>query len=126
MKPGQTGVRRLIHATRYSWLGLRAAWRCEAAFRQEVVAFLVLGPLALWLPVSPVESLLLIGALVAVMVVELLNSAIEAVVDRIGAEYHSLSGQAKDMGSAAVLFTLIMAVATWAVVLLGLLQKYQQ
>ena len=117
MKSNQTGFLRLIHATRYSWLGLKAAWRCEAAFRQEMVGFLVLAPLALWLPVSGLEKLLLIGSVVALIIVELLNSAVEAVVDRIGDEFHPLSGQAKDMGSAAVLLTLLMAAATWAYVL---------
>lgn len=117
MKSSQTGFVRLIYATRYSWLGLKAAWRSEAAFRQELVGFLVLVPLALWLPVSGLEKLLLIGSLVAVIIVELLNSAVEAVVDRIGDEFHPLSGQAKDMGSAAVLLALLMASATWAYVL---------
>ncbi|TKB51775.1 diacylglycerol kinase [Ferrimonas aestuarii] len=121
MKSNQTGFVRLIYATRYSWLGLRAAWKSEAAFRQELVGFLVLAPVALWLPVTGLDKLLLIGALVAVIVVELLNSAIEAVVDRIGDEFHPLSGQAKDMGSAAVLLTLLMAIATWLLVLIPLL-----
>ena len=82
-----------------------------------MVGFLVLAPLALWLPVSGLEKLLLIGSVVALIIVELLNSAVEAVVDRIGDEFHPLSGQAKDMGSAAVLLTLLMAAATWAYVL---------
>ncbi|MGF1717646.1 diacylglycerol kinase [Photobacterium chitinilyticum] len=113
MNNKQTGFVRLIYATKYSWLGLCAAWRCEAAFRQELVAFCVLLPAALLLPVSGLEKLILIGSVIAVIVVELLNSAIEAVVDRIGLEKHELSGQAKDMGSAAVLLTLIMAILTW-------------
>lgn len=113
MKSKQTGFIRLIYATKYSWLGLCAAWRSEAAFRQELVAFLILSPIALFLPVTGLEKLLLIGSVVAVIVIELLNSAIEAVVDRIGLERHELSGQAKDMGSAAVLLTLIMAILTW-------------
>ena len=113
MKSKQTGFIRLIYATKYSWLGLCAAWRSEAAFRQELVAFLILFPIALFLPVTGLEKLLLIGSVVAVIVIELLNSAIEAVVDRIGLEKHELSGQAKDMGSAAVLLTLIMAILTW-------------
>ncbi|MGF1731354.1 diacylglycerol kinase [Photobacterium kasasachensis] len=113
MKNKQTGFIRLIYATKYSWLGLCAAWHSEAAFRQELVAFFILSPVALLLPVTGLEKLLLIGSVVAVIVVELLNSAIEAVVDRIGPEKHELSGQAKDMGSAAVLLTLIMAILTW-------------
>ena len=117
MKSNQKGFTRLIYATRYSWLGLRAAWRHEAAFRQEFVSLCVLAPLAIVLPVSGLERFLLIGSIIAVIVVELLNSAIEAVVDRIGPEMHDLSGQAKDMGSAAVLLTLLMAIATWVYVL---------
>ncbi|SBT13526.1 Diacylglycerol kinase [Vibrio celticus] len=117
VKSNQKGLVRLIHATKYSWLGLRAAWRYEAAFRQELVSFCVLFPLALALPVGGLEKLLLVGSIIAVIVVELLNSAIEAVVDRIGPEKHDLSGQAKDMGSAAVLLTLLMAISTWVYVL---------
>ncbi|MGR5147204.1 diacylglycerol kinase [Photobacterium alginatilyticum] len=113
MNSKQTGFIRLIYAMKYSWLGLCAAWRSEAAFRQELVAFWILSPIALFLPVTGLEKLLLIGSVVAVIVIELLNSAIEAVVDRIGLEKHELSGQAKDMGSAAVLLTLIMAILTW-------------
>lgn len=113
MKPGKTGLVRLIHASRYSWLGIKAAWRCESAFRQEIALLLILTPIALLLPISGIEKLLLIISLLAVIVVELLNSAIEAVVDRISADIHPLSGQAKDMGSAAVLFTCLIALLTW-------------
>ncbi|MCW8327723.1 diacylglycerol kinase [Photobacterium sp. SDRW27] len=113
MNNKQKGLVRLLYATKYSWLGLCAAWRCEAAFRQELIALCILSPIALLLPVSGLEKLLLIGVVMAVIIVELLNSAVEAVVDRIGSEYHELSGQAKDMGSAAVLLTLIMAISTW-------------
>ncbi|PKH05037.1 diacylglycerol kinase [Moritella sp. Urea-trap-13] len=117
MKPGKTGLVRLIHALRYSWLGVKAAWRCESAFRQEIVLLLLLTPVALLLPLPGIEKLLLIISLLAVIVVELLNSSIEAVVDRIGTEIHPLSGQAKDMGSAAVLFTCLIALLTWSYVL---------
>ena len=113
MKPGKTGLIRLIDASRYSWLGIKAAWRCESAFRQEIVLFCILTPLAILLPVHGSEKLLMIASLIAVIVVELLNSAIESVVDRIGPELHPLSGQAKDMGSAAVLFTCLAAVMIW-------------
>jgi diacylglycerol kinase (ATP) len=116
LKPNQTGVARLINATKYSWLGLKAAWRCEAAFRQELVCFSVLAPIALTLPIGGLEKLLLIGSLVAVIIIELINSSIEAVVDRIGQEKHELSGQAKDMGSAAVLLTILMAISSWGYV----------
>lgn len=119
MKPGKTGLIRLIHASRYSWLGIKAAWRNESAFRQEIVLFAVLTPLALLLPVPGIEKILLIASLVAVIVIELLNSAIEAVVDRIGPELHPLSGQAKDMASAAVLFTCLTALSIWAYVIIN-------
>jgi diacylglycerol kinase (ATP) len=119
MKPGKTGLVRLIHASRYSWFGIKAAWRCESAFRQEIVLLLLLTPVALLLPVAGIEKLLLIISLLAVIVVELLNSAIEAVVDRIGAEIHPLSGQAKDMGSAAVLFTCLITLITWGYTLIN-------
>jgi diacylglycerol kinase (ATP) len=119
MKPSKAGIIRLIHASRYSWLGIKAAWRNESAFRQEIVLFAVLTPLALLLPVPGVEKILLIISLVAIIVVELLNSAIEAVVDRIGTELHPLSGQAKDMASAAVLFTCLTAFFIWGYVIVN-------
>ncbi|MGI0117516.1 diacylglycerol kinase [Zooshikella sp. RANM57] len=117
MKPGATGIRRLINATRYSYQGLIAAWRNEAAIRQEIVLILVLIPIAIWLDVTLVERILLIGSLLLLLIVELLNSAIESVVDRIGSEYHELSGRAKDTGSAAVLITLILVFMTWGLIL---------
>lgn len=117
MKPGKTGLVRVIHASRYSWFGIKAAWHGEAAFRQEIVLLLLLTPVALLLPVPGIEKLLLIISLLAIIVVELLNSAIEAVVDRVGTEIHPLSGQAKDMGSAAVLFTCLITLLTWSYVL---------
>ncbi|NVD08679.1 diacylglycerol kinase [Vibrio sp. JPW-9-11-11] len=123
MKSNQTGVGRLVKATKYSWLGLKAAWHGEAAFRQEFVCFCVLTPIALALPVGGLAKLLLIGSLVAIMIVELLNSAIEAVVDRIGYEKNELSGRAKDMGSAAVLLSLLMAMFTWGYVLVSILSR---
>ena len=96
------GWRRLVNATGYSWAGLRAAWRNEEAFRQEAVLAVVLAPAAFVLGRTGLQQALLLGVLMLVLVVELLNSAIEAVVDRIGHDRHPLSGQAKDMGSAAV------------------------
>jgi diacylglycerol kinase (ATP) len=114
-----TGLKRLLLATGYSWAGLAAAWRHEAAFRQELLLLCLLGPLGLWLGQGGLEKALLVGSLLLVMVVELLNSAVEAVVDRLGAEHHELSGRAKDLGSAAVFISLILAAIIWGLVLLG-------
>ena len=111
------GLARLLAATRYSLDGLRAAWSLEAAFRQELALCAVLVPIALWLPVSRLESLALVGALALLLIVELLNSALEAVVDRVGVERHPLSKRAKDIGSAAVMVALMLVATTWAVVL---------
>ena len=112
-KPGNTGIRRVIRATRYSAQGLAHAWRYEAAFRQEVVLSLLLFPAALWLGQTPLERLLLVASCVFVLVVELLNSAVEAAIDRVGEEQHELSGRAKDMGSAAVMVSLMLSGAVW-------------
>ena len=106
------GLNRMWHAFGYSLDGLRAAWG-ETAFRQEALAALVLVPTACWLGRSWLETLLLIGSVMTVMVVELLNTGIEAAIDRIGPERHALSKKAKDMGSAAVLLTLTFAVIAW-------------
>lgn len=113
MKPGHTGLTHLVHSTHYSWKGLKAAFRNEAAFRQEVGITVVMLPFAWWIGEGPVSWLLLVGSLFFVLIVELLNSAIENVVDRIGTEHHELSGRAKDIGSAAVMLSLIMAGLTW-------------
>ena len=112
-KPGNTGLRRIINATFYSMAGFRAAWRDEAAFRQELLLCVVLIPAAFWLGRTAVERSLLIGSCLIVLVVELLNSAIENVVDRFGEERHRLSGQAKDMGSAAVFTSLVLTLVVW-------------
>ncbi|MDW5378519.1 diacylglycerol kinase [Halomonas sp. HP20-15] len=117
MKPRETGWRHLVHSTRYSLKGFKAAFVNEAAFRQEAVLCLLLLPLAWWVGETPVEWLLLVGSCVAVLIVELLNSAVETVVDRIGPEHHVLSGRAKDIGSAAVMLSLIMAGLTWGLLL---------
>ncbi|AQQ66545.1 diacylglycerol kinase [Microbulbifer agarilyticus] len=117
-KPGKTGISRLIDATEYSRQGLLATWRNEAAFRQEVSLSIILIPAALWLGESGVERALLIGVTLLVMIVELMNSAVEAVVDRIGPEKHPLSKIAKDTGSAAVSISLLLWVSTWACILL--------
>ena len=112
----RTGLNRLWHATGYSWAGLRAGWG-ETAFRQEAIAALVLVPLAFWLGRSWVEVALLAGSVVMLMVVELLNTGIETAIDRIGPEWHALSKRAKDMGSAAVLLTLLLCLGVWAAAL---------
>ncbi|MEO8836588.1 MAG: diacylglycerol kinase [Caldimonas sp.] len=110
------GPGRLAGALRCSIAGLRHAFRSEAAFRQELLASAVLVPVALLVPVGVVERLLLVLSLLLVLAVELLNSAIEATVDRISAERHPLSGQAKDLGSAAVFVALAMSALCWAVI----------
>lgn len=115
------GWRRLINASRYSAQGLRAAWQNEAAFRQELIASIVLIPVALWLGSSALERSVLVGSLLLVWIVELVNSAIEAVVDRTGTERHELSGRAKDIGSAAVMIALINVAVIW---LLFLLERF--
>ena len=112
-KPGSTGVTRIINATGYSMKGLKSAWVNEAAFRQELVLVLALMPLAGWLGDSLNEILLLICISWLVVIVEVLNSAIEAVVDRIGSEHHELSGRAKDLGSAAVFIALALNALVW-------------
>lgn len=112
----RTGLARVWHATGYSLAGLRAGWG-ETAFRQEAVAALVMVPLAFWLGRSWIEVALLAGTVVAVMVVELLNTGIETAIDRIGPEWHDLSKRAKDMGSAAVLLSLLLCVGIWAAAL---------
>jgi diacylglycerol kinase (ATP) len=108
---------RIWKAFGYSLQGLASAWRTEGAFRQEVLAAIVLVPVALIVPVSPVEHVLLAASVLFVMVVELLNSSIEATIDRISTERHALSGKAKDQGSAAVLIAIVMAFLTWGYVL---------
>ena len=116
---GKTGVRRVLNAMRYSMDGLRAAYTGEDAFRQEILLAALLIPLALWLPVSGLGKALMIASVLLVLAVELINSAIEAVVDRISLDRHALSKRAKDLGSAAVLLALINVGAVWGCVLLG-------
>ncbi|MFJ4237458.1 MULTISPECIES: diacylglycerol kinase [Serratia] len=112
-----TGLTRIIKAAGYSYKGLSAAWQHEAAFRQELVVTLLAIILAVWLDVGAIARILLIGSVALVMIVEILNSAIEAVVDRIGSEHHELSGRAKDMGSAAVSLAIVLALFVWGMVL---------
>lgn len=113
MKPSHTGWRHLVHSTGYSLRGFRAAFRNEAAFRQELLLCALLLPFAWWIGETPVEWILLVGSCFLVLIVELLNSAVETVVDRIGPEHHVLSGRAKDIGSAAVMLSLTLAGLTW-------------
>lgn len=116
-KPGNTGIRRIIRAVKFSQQGIACAWRHEAAFRQEIVSGIILTPIAFWLGRDAFEILLLLMSLLLVLIVELLNSAIEATVDRISDEHHELAGRAKDMGSAAVGFALLVVVAVWSTVI---------
>ncbi len=118
-KPGATGLTRIINAGGYSIKGLKAAWVNEAAFRQELLLCIVLAPMAIWLGQNGVEQALLLGSLFLVLIVELINSAIEAVVDRFGKERHELSGRAKDIGSAAVMLALLNAAVIWGLLLYG-------
>ena len=115
-KPGNTGIGRIIRATRFSAQGFAHAWQHEAAFRQEIALTVVLMPLAFWLGRTGFERFMLIICCVFVLIVELLNSAIEAAIDRFGEERHELSGRAKDLGSAAVFLSLVIVAATWGTV----------
>jgi diacylglycerol kinase (ATP) len=113
MKPGQTGFKRLINATIYSIAGIRAALKNEAAFRQECAVTIVLIPAAFWVGQTAVERVLLIGSCLLVLIIELLNSGIEAAVDRVGTDYDPLAGRAKDLGSAAVFVSLLFTLLVW-------------
>jgi len=112
-----TGLPRLWLATLNSWRGIKLCYQSEAAFRQEIWLACVLVPAALWLGQTAVERVLLLGSMLLLIVIELLNTGIEIVVDRIGLERHPLSGFAKDVGSAAVLFGLLLLFSTWALIL---------
>ena len=116
---GKTGLKRLWNACHYSLAGLAAAYRHEDAFRQEALLAAVLIPLALFLPVTGIGRALMVASILVVIIVELLNSAIEAAVDRISLDDHLLAKRAKDIGSAAVLISLVNVAAVWALVLLG-------
>ncbi len=112
----RTGWRRLLDATGFSIKGLRAAWHNEAAFRQELILVLILLPIAFWLGENFTQRALLIFSLLVVLMVELLNSAVETAIDRIGSEPNELSGRAKDLGSAAVMISLAAVGVVWALV----------
>jgi len=115
---GNKGLTRIIKAAGYSWQGFKAAYQHEEAFRQELLLALVLFPLGLWLGEGGVEKALLVGSVLLLLLVEILNSAIEAVVDRFGTELHELSGRAKDMGSSAVFLALTLVATTWLLVII--------
>ncbi|MBU2884695.1 diacylglycerol kinase [Gilvimarinus agarilyticus] len=116
MKPGKTGFTRVAHAFGYSLQGINAAWKHEASFRQEIWMAAVLLPLAVWLATSHIELILLVASVFWVIIAELINSSVEAVVDRTGSEVHELSGRAKDIGSAVVLFSLILLALVWGII----------
>ena len=116
---GKTGLRRVWNALFYSMAGLAAAFKHEAAFRQELVLVVILIPLTFWLPASNLGRALMIAAVLLVLIVELLNSALEATVDRISVEQHPLAKRAKDIGSAAVFVALLNVLVVWGLVLLG-------
>ncbi len=111
---GRTGISRILHAAGYSWAGLKAAYTGESAFRQETWLMIVAMPLAFWLGRDWVQIALLLGSLLLVLIVELLNSAIEAAIDRVSFELHDLSKRSKDIASAAVLLSLLLAGGIWA------------
>jgi len=111
------GPRQIARAFKWSMMGLRAAWRYEASFRLEGYLFVIFFPLGLWIGHGPIEKALLTGSLLLVLSAELLNSAIEAIVDKASPEFHELAGRAKDMGSAAVLLLMVNGVLCWALVL---------
>lgn len=112
-----TGIMRIFYASLYSWQGFKSAFINEAAFRQEFIAIVLLSGFSFYLNVTAYERTAMISSLLLILIVELLNSAIECVVDRVSTERHTLSGRAKDYGSLAVLFSLLIAVAVWAVIL---------
>lgn len=115
-KPDNTGIRRILRATKFSAQGLAQAWQHEAAFRQELVLVLILVPVAAWLGQTALERAVLIGCCLIVLIVELINSATEAAIDRHGDEHHELSGRAKDMGSAAVFISLVLVAVVWGLI----------
>ena len=118
-KPGKTGLVRILDAFGYSMKGLAATWKYEAAFRQEIALAVVLIPAAFWLAQSHIELILLISSVFWVLMAELANSSVEAVVDRTGSERHELSGRAKDIGSALVFVSLTLLAVIWTIILIN-------
>ena len=117
MKPNKKGIARIINACRYSWYGLQAAYKREEAFRQELLLCVFLLLIIFLLDITTVEALLLLGSLVFLIVMELINTTIEVIIDRMSEEYHELSKQAKDIGSALVLIALLYLIVVWTTVL---------
>ena len=120
---GNRGLARAWHAAKNSWCGLVYAFMEESAFRQELTLFILLTPIALFLPISLLEKSLLVSSLVMVLVIELLNSSVEAAIDRISFDHHDLSKRAKDFGSAAVMLALLVATLIWAAVCIPMIFK---
>jgi diacylglycerol kinase (ATP) len=118
MKNEATGIKRIFSAHTFSMQGLKTCYQSEAAFRQEVWLSIILIPLAFYLRDEAIERVLLITPVFLVLIVEILNSALESVIDRISEEYHPLSGTAKDMGSAAVWLSLMLVVVIWLIILI--------
>lgn len=118
MKAQHHGIKRLVNATRYSIKGFRFAWKNESAFREEIIASIFLLIACYFIAENSIEAILLVASIILVLIVELINSAIEAVVDRIGSEHHDLAGAAKDMGSAAVLVSLVLFIFTWVMIII--------
>jgi diacylglycerol kinase (ATP) len=116
---GNKGLMRAFRAAINSWNGLIYAYKEESAFRQELALSLILIPLAIYLPVTPIEKILLIASVILVLIIELLNSSVEAAIDRISFEVHDLSKRAKDFGSAAVMLALLLCGLTWVIILSG-------
>ena len=116
-KPGKKGLARIIAAVGYSFKGLKVAYRNEAAIRQELFAGIIIVPMAFLIAKSGIELALLLGSAILVFLMELVNSVLEAIVDRIGAEYHPLSGQAKDIGSALVMVAILLFAVVWAAII---------
>lgn len=114
---GNKGITRAFRAAINSWNGLIYAFKEESAFRQELALSLILIPLAIYLPVTPIEKILLIASVILVLIIELLNSSVEAAIDRISFEVHDLSKRAKDFGSAAVMLALLLCLLTWVIIL---------
>lgn len=114
----EKGIKRFFNAILFSLAGLKVAWTHEEAFRQEVIVLIIAIPLAIWLDKSNIETLMLIGSIIFVLIVEILNTGIEAVVDRAGFEYHEFSERAKDLGSAAVMLSILMSISTWILILI--------
>ena len=116
-KPGKTGFSRLFDAFGYSWLGYKAGYQNEAAFREELFLGVLLTPVAIYFAETSIELAVLLGSLFLVLITELLNSGIEAIVDRVSDEHHELSGRAKDLGAAAVMTSLINVIVIWSIIL---------